>query len=429
MLEPDDYIADLTAQLADYPLSGSAVEHATIQFNLGVALSEHPLRTPLMLRRAVGHHATALKVFDASGWPVERSRVLTALGSAERSLGMLAVAVDRFRSAAVLVDADNPAEAGAALNNLGLALAEMGRLDEAEQVFGETLEAFSDERFGRQRATALYNRGQMYAACGRGAEAIASFAAGIIEVSPEAEGPLWGTISHEIGVAVMQQAGDDEGKWNEAVGRLEDALSIFNRRSYPMQYAMANHNLGLAHAGRPLASVNRLRHAVVCFEDALTVLDVRSHTEPRREVSTALEAALARLEELGHSRDRAEQFVALVADLSGGERTRMLRTRLQRVLDTPEPGRTTQLAALDRALIRLPPPHLTDLTIEWMHGLTEDRLEAASAAFETRVAMIGELEDSTAAIAALERAIGELEIIIRMQVRGVLEAHGYERPQ
>lgn len=429
MLEPDDYIADLTARLADYPLSAWPVEHATIQFNLGVALSEHPLRTPTMLRRAVGHHATALKVFDAATWPVERSRVLTALGSAERSLGMMAVAVDRFRSAADLVDADNPAEAGSALNNLGLALAEMGRLSEAEAVFVETLESFSDERFSRQRATTLYNRGQMYAASGRSAEAIEAFRAGIAEVSPEIEGPLWGTISHELGVALMQRAEADEDIWNEAVSRLEDALSIFNRRSYPLQYAMANHNLGLAHAGRPAASVSRLRRAVVSFEDALTVLDVHTHADPRREVSAAMEAALARLEDLGHSRDRAEHFVALVASLAGGERTRMLRARLQRVLDTPEPGRTSQLAALDRALIRLPAPHLADLTIEWMHGLTEDRLDAASAAFETRVAMIGELDDPTEATAALERAIGELEIIIRMQVRGVLEAHGYERPQ
>lgn len=431
MIDPDEHIADLERDLLAHPPGVDPIGHATIQLSLGIALSEHPACDGLMLRKAVGSFSGALKIFDAVNFPLERARVLIALGSTERTLGMTVVAIDRFRSAADLVGAESPADLGSALNNLGLALAEAGRTAEAETVFQEALGQFDVDKFGRQRATTLYNYGQLLTALGRTPDAVEAFTEAVEAVTPDRDGPVWATISHALGVSLVRQESDLPEVWKLAERHLSDALTIFTRRMYPMQHAMAMHNLGLSLASRPSASSVELRRALACFEDALSLLDVRMHPGPRQEATISMERVLDLLEDLGYRRDRAIHFANLVAETTGHDRRGILRSRLHRIFETPEPGRSSQLAELDRALVRLPDPALGEVSVDWMTVLTEDRFEAAHDAFASRVAAINELPEPqrSAAAAGVELAIGQLEVLIRMQVRDMLESMGYERPR
>ena len=98
--------------------------------------------------------------------------------------------------------------------------------------------------------------------------------------------------------------------------------------------------------------------------------------------------------------------------------------------DTAEPARSAQLAALDGALCALPGGALVDVNHAWMRVLTEDRLDAAAQAFTVRMAVLDTLdaEQRRAVNHAIESAIGQLEILIRMQVREMLTERGYQRP-
>lgn len=423
-VEPDDHVARLQDRLSEAPPS-DPVERATLEFTLGLALAEHPRADPVMLRRAIGHLSTALKVFDRHRFPVPRARALTVLGTVERRLGMSVVAIDRFRQAAAVLDeVEAPSELGAALNNLALTLAEAGRSTEAITAYHEAL-SHLDGSLPRQRAAAMVNLGLCLSEQGEMERAVAVLSEAVDLTSPEVDGPVWATACHELGVALIGLE-----RWDEAIAWLARAETVFTRRTYPVRHAMARYNRGLALAGSGDPDAASARAALAAFEDALTLLDVNEHAQPRAEATVSMNAALDHLDGLGLGRDRPSHFARHLVELDPGGRLEALRYRLHRVLDTPEPGRTAQLEALDRALCRLDEPGMTAVARDWMRVLTEDRFDAAASALVVRLGVLGELEGEAryAAWMALESAIGDLEILIRMQVRGILEANGYGRP-
>jgi tetratricopeptide (TPR) repeat protein len=429
-VDPDLHVAGLEHRLAELERGRDAVEHATVSFQLGVALSEHPRADTQVLHRAIQHLASSLEVFDSGRFPLQRARVLVALGSIERTLGMSKVAVDRFRSAVSLLDGiDAPGDSGAGLNNLALALAESGQLEEAEAAYRRALDSFSD-RYPRQRASTLYNLARVHLQAGDHPEAVTALREAQSVASVERDGPLWAMIAHELGTALMTSGREETAAWQEASEHLASAATVFTRRRYPMQFAMTRNNYGLARAGMPGAGPPDLRAALVAFEDALATLDVRLGASARSEAMASMNEVLRRLDEFGLGIDRAVHFAHHLEDLDPDARRRTLRLRLERIFDTPEPARSRLLAALDRGLCGLSGAGLASVVHDWLRILTEDRLDSAALAFTIRVDLLESLriEQKSAVTLAMEDAIGELEVLVRMRVREMLSERGYRRP-
>ncbi len=419
-------IDGLRRLLAAHP--PATVEHGTIQFNLGLALAEAPHgERDVNLRAAIGHYAEALRVFGADRFPVERSRVLNALGAAERELGLLVQARDRFQEALEIATAPSPEaaaspEAGAAANNLGLASVDLGEAGAAVDAYGRALESFAAERYPRQRAAALHNRGQARAALGDLAAAAADYRAALELARPGDAAYVHGSAQLSLAVVLLDMPGDRTALAAEAVAALGAALAIFTRTAYPFQHAIVKHNLGIALEMLAGDHPTGLRRALASFEDAVQLLDPRLHEAQWREAKAGLDRAEARLGGV----PRPVHFARLLADVAPAERRELLRYRLRVLLDLPEPHRTDALFELDRALVEQPP----DVTISWMHALMEQPGDDLAAALAVRVAVFAELDDERRDTAArsLEAALGDLQVLQRVAVRDRLEALGYERP-
>ncbi len=412
-------IDGLRRLLAGHP--PATVEHGTIRFNLGLALAEAPdgERDP-NLRAAIGHYAEALRVFDANRYPVERARVLNALGAAERELGLAVQARDRFQAALDVTSA--PAEAGAAANNLGLASVDLGDVEAAVTAYGRALELFDAGQYPRQRAATLHNRGQAHAAAGALDRAVADYRAAIELARPEEAAYVHASAQLSLAVALLDTPGDRTALAAEAVAAVHAALAIFTRSSYPFQHAVAKHNLGVAFEELAGDDSTGLRRALAAFEDALQLLDPRLHDAQWREARAGLDRIEGRL----GGGSRPAHFASLLAAVAPPERRELLRYRLRAVLDLPEPHRTDALTALDEALVDQ--PH--EVTTAWMRALMEQPKDDLATALGVRMRVLQTLPTDRRATAsrALDAALGDLEILQRVAVRDRLEALGYERP-
>lgn len=429
-------IDGLRAHLARYPKSSHPVEHATIQFNLGLALAESTSgdREP-NLRAAIEAHAEALDGFDSTRFPLQRARVLNALGTVERELGMTIVAIDRFRDAVGCLDGSVAhAELGSTMNNLGLTLADAGDIDGALDAYEQALQAFDEVGYARQRATTLVNRGLAHAA----RDTVESLTAAVLDydhalalVDPESAPYVHAHGHHSRGVALMAQPDDRQGSLAEAIRSFDAALSIFTRQGYSFQHAITRHNLGLAFMELAPHDPTSLRRSLSALEEAASILDPRIHREQWLEVTSAMERAHQALRDLGDDRTRVEHFAALVASVSLPERLGLLRYRLRWLLDLREPHRTEALRAHDRAIVRLKPDDLADVSKAWISVLMEQPHEQLEAGLRSRQDEQAALEGEQlqAALSATEDALGELETIQRVRVRDMLAEMGYERPE
>ncbi len=408
-------IDGLRRLLADHP--PATVEHGTIQFNLGLALAEAPHGDrDANLRAAIGHYAEALRVFDAARFPTERARVLNALGAAERELGLPLQARDRFQAALDATSA--PAEAGAAANNLGLVSVDLGEAGAAVDAYNRALESFDAAPYPRQRAATLHHRGQALAAAGDLAAAVADYLAALELAPPEQAAYVHGSAQLSLAVALL---GSRPARAAEAVAALHAALAIFTRTAYPFQHAVTKHNLGVAFEELAGDDPTGLRRALAAFEDAVQLLDPRLHEEQWREAKAGLDRAQARL----GGGSRPEHFAQLLAAVAPPERRELLRYRLRALLDLPEPRRGEALAELDRAIA-----DILDVTVAWIHVLMEQPGDDLVTALDVRMRVLDELPSTrrAAALAGLEAALGDLEVLQRVAVRDRLETLGYQRP-
>lgn len=429
-------IEGLRAHLTQYPKSSHPVEHATVQFNLGLALAESTSGDrDQNLRSAIGAHAEALDGFDSIRYPLQRARVLNALGTIERELGMTVVAIDRYRDAVGCLEGlEAPAELGSTLNNLGLTLADAGDIDGALDAYERALHAFDEVGYPRQRATTLVNRGLALAARDTVeslAKALADYDRALALVDPESAPYVHAHAHHSRGVALMAQPEDRQRALAEAIRSFDSALAIFTRHGYPFQHAMTRHNLGLAFMELAPHDPTSLRRSLSALEEAASILDPRIHREHWLEVTAAMERAHQALRDLGDERTRVEHFAALVASASPPERRSLLRYRLRWLLTLREPHRTEALAAHDRAIVRLAPKELAEVSRAWISVLMEQPHEQLEAGLRSRQEAQAPLEGDQlqAALSATEDALGELETIQRVRVRDMLAEMGYERPE
>lgn len=426
-------LASLRASLERYPLDRHPVEHATIQFNIGLALAEAPEgdRTQ-RLKSAIEAYARALRVFDADRFPVERARVLNALGTAERDLGMGIVARDRFQEAVHCAqDAGAAAELGSACNNLGLTLVDLGELDEAVASYDQALEAFVDHP--RQMATTRVNRGLAHSARADVASlqaAIADFDRALESISAEIAPYVFATAHQSRAVALMGLPGDRRANLSAAIRSLEQALNVFTRTSYPYQHALVRHNMALAFFELAVDDPVSLRRSLASYEEAASLFDPRIHRDEWLETTSGLEKVMAALEETGQSATRSEHFATLLGASSPPERLELLRYRLRWLLNLKEPYRHEALNALDEAILKLPADQLEAVSVDWIRVLMEQPNDQLQAGLQSRQHVQSALsgERQHAAAVATERALGELEVIQRVRVRDILAELGYDRP-
>jgi len=169
----------------------------------------------------------------ADNWQAQNN-----LGVALRQEGRLEEAIRHYSEALRI----NPAYVQAC-SNMGIALAEQGKFEEAIRQFSEAL------RMDPDHEEAHYNLGVALARQGKLEEAIRHFSEAL-RIKPR-----YGEAHYNLGVALAKQ------------GKLEEAIRHFSRalRIRP-NYAMAHNQLGIA-----LASQGKLKEAIRHFSEALRI--------------------------------------------------------------------------------------------------------------------------------------------------------------
>ena len=430
----------LEAQLAATPRGTRPYEHAAISYRLGLAYAEAPLGSPAEgLRKALACYDVAAGIFDPRFEPVEHARVLNAAGAAHRALGDRQRAASLFQKAAELLEGrDREAERAAALNNLGLARTELGDLPGAVEAFDVALDLFdTDSAEGRRgRVATLHNRGQAHGAMSseEGLEAaIADYDEARADLDPDEAPYHHGLVNHSMGVACSTLAGlrpsEREALVEEAIKAFSESLTVFTRRAFPFQYALARYNLGLAYV--TLGGAMNLRRAMVSFEEAVAVLDTRIHADAWRQAYASLERTEKELATVAPGATRSDHFVTLVAGVPREHRVQLVRERLTRLLELPDPTRASAIAELALASARLGAERATAVIEAELSALMELPNEFLEVGLRARLEAHARLneEDREAADRALDAAIGEaLQGPQRIFVRDFLYSLGWERP-
>ncbi|NND03898.1 MAG: hypothetical protein HKN91_14045, partial [Acidimicrobiia bacterium] len=354
---------------------------------------------------------------------------------AEKDLGLAKQASDRFREAARLVDPKrNPAEYGSAHNALGLAEVDLGRPEAAIAAYEAALESFDASRYPRQRAATLHNLGLAHAAIGTGEHvglAIERYGAALDLVTP-ADAPYIFAATHlSLANSLLSLPAEDRPpRLPEVIASIATCLQVFTRAMYPFQHAVAKNNLAVALEELAPDDPLTLRRALMHSEDAIAIFDPRLHSAQWKETRVNLARIEGRLANLGLEGDRTTHLVSLVAGLTRSEQLEIIRYRIGAYLAMPEPHRTASLEAFDKAVTSLEPIAVSSITQSWIRVLMEYPDADLQDALRIRHQVNSELqgEARATAMASMEAALGELEIIQRMRVRDVLTALGHERP-
>ena len=435
-----EVIEGLEAQLAATPRATRPYEHAALAYRLGLAYAEAPVGSVTeSLRKALACYDVAAAIFHPRSEPVEHARVLNAAGAAQRGLGDRERAAGLFEQAAQLLEGkDRDQERAAALNNLGLARSELGDLEGAVEAYDLAAELFdtTTPEGRRGRVATLHNRGQARAAAGteEGLEAaLADYEEARAELDPEEAPYHHGLVSHSIGVACSSLAGlrpsEREALLSEAVNAFGESLTVFTRTSLPYQHALAKYNLGLAHAA--LGGLGNLRWALACFEHAVGMPDTRLHAEAWRQAYSSLERSERDLEAVAPGMSRAAHFVAVVVGSPPDQREGILRERLLRLLELPDPRRRSAVAELALASGQLDAGRARRFIEAELGALMELPSEYQEVGLRARFEAHRQLPDEQREEAdrAWDQAIGDaLGGPQRIFVRDFLYSLGWERP-
>ena len=413
---------------------------ATSAYRLGMATAEQPTAHPQdNLKEALGYYEQAAQVLTAQRAPVEHARILNAAGSAHRMMGDPSTASRLFSEALGLMSGKGvDVEEASVLNNLGLVLTEGGRLDDAVEAFTMSLDMLpgdDDEQIRTMLAT-KHNLGQVHLARGGvdGCEAA-------IEVLADASAIARGTeasmhtamIDHTLGIAWKARAGFDpamhDRDLSEAITAFERCLTVFTSVGFPMQHAIAKHNLGHALAGRD--DLDSMRRALAYYEDSLNIFDPRFHQQQWQEAFANAEAVEKRLEAAVPGATRADHIATLAGSMSDDERLMFVRQRLVQMERLPKENQLERLTALSYAIVTQPAASFvaslrTIITV--LMELPEDLLESA---LESQLAAHAMLDnhDQRAADFILDEAITALLFgPQRIRVRDMLEDIGWDRP-
>jgi tetratricopeptide (TPR) repeat protein len=440
-----DSVAAMKARFESIDRSTDALKWAAAAYRLGMATAEQPTAHPeLNLRDALGLYQQAAEVLTVQRAPVEHARILNAAGSAHRMLGDPSTASRLFREALGLMSGKGvDVEEASVLNNLGLVLTEGGRLDDAVGAFTLSLEKLSldmlpgedDEQIRTMLAT-KHNLGQVHLARG-GVDGCDAAIAVLSDAASTAGGTQasmhTAMIDHTLGIAWKAKAGIDPSAsahcLDEAITSFERCLTVFTSVGFPMQHAIAKHNLGHAYAGRD--DVASLQRALAYYEDSLNIFDPRLHQPQWQEAFANAEAVEARLEVAVPGATRADHIATLAGGMDDDERLTFLRQRLVQMERLPKTNQLERLTAMSYAIITQPAASFvasirTIITV--LMELPETLLESA---LESQMAAHAMLDnhDQRAADFILDEAINSLLFgPQRIRVRDMLEDIGWDRP-
>lgn len=434
-------IARLEAELSATPRATRPYEHAIVAHRLGLAYAETPgSDADDRLRRALACFDLASSLLDPAFHPLEHARVLTAAGSARRSLGEPEVALRLFASAAQIASARVTVDEAAAMaNNIGLALLETGALDAATERFSEAIGRFdaSGAEGRRGRASALHNRGLARAATGDVPDlmqAVVDYEEALAAVAYD-EAPLHhGLVHHSRGVAAValceREGPPGAAHWRSvAIEAFGQSLDIFVWPEHAVHHAIASFNLGRAWVGE--GSSGSLRRGVLHLEDAVTAFDPRSQSEPWRQAYDALLAAESKLGQRHPGQRRPNHLVALLEEVGPDEAPRLLRRRLTRWFVLPAPARDNLLRDLVTAAVAAGEGAGTNTLVLMLSSAVELPVEAQEAVLDAFLSVRRSLDEVGRDVIdrLVDRAVGEAVVgPQRVFVRDHLVAGGFERP-
>lgn len=441
-VDPRRAIQQLEAQLARTPKALRPHEHAALAYRLGLAHAEAPGGShEAGLRKALSYFDVAAAIFDPRYDPVEHARVLNGAAATHRGLGNRARAAQLFEQAAELLEhQQRDDERAGVLNNLGLVRTELGQPEQAVAACDAAIDLFDrgSHEGRRGRVATLHTRGMAHAALGGDAgleAALADYRQAAAEVEPQEAPYHHGLVHHSLGTTysalAARQPDQRERLLREAVAAFEESLTVFTRRAFPFQHALAKHNLGLARAG--LGGTANLRRALAAFEDSVTMLDPRVHAELWRQAYASLERVEKELEERVPGLTRAGHFAALLAACDPEERRALLQERIAAFLDLPaENRRRSAMIELALATAELEPADARAVMESEMSVLIElptDQLEVGLRARLEAHRRLPEDEARENADRALDQAVSDaLQGPQRIAVRDFLYSTGWERP-
>lgn len=439
-VEIADAIHGLEANLAATSIRRRPHDHAVAAYRLGLAYSESPNGDPTQnLRRALSCYELAARIFNPAFDPVEHARTLNAMGAARRTLGDLQGAADLFeRAGALLEGRDHDPELAATLNNLGLARSGVGEVGPALQAFDRAVQMFDPATpEGRRNLVAtLHNRGQAFGMLGTVeglTDALDDYALALEHLDPEEAPYHYGLVHHSIGAAAVAlaevQPEERSARLEQARAALTEALGVFSRSAFPFQHALAKHNLGLTWAG--LGDSTSQRRALVCFEDAVSVLDPRLHAAAWQQSYASLAKAEAELAAEHPEWTRTDHFVALLAEVEPEVRGSLVRERLARLMALPGPAAGAALVELGTSVFAQPVRDARAVVIAELSAVMELPNDAQEAVVRALMDARNKLEPEARERAdqVLEGAVGNaLDGPQRILVRDYLYSMGFVRP-
>ena len=295
--------------------------------------------------------------------------------------------------------------------------------------------AADDEQIRTMLAT-KHNLGQVHLARGGvdGCDAAISVLSDAASVAGRTEASMHtAMIDHTLGIAWKAKAELDPANrdqcLDEAITAFERCLTVFTSVGFPMQHAIAKHNLGHANAGRD--DVASLQRALAYYEDSLNIFDPRLHQPQWQEAFANAEAVEKRLEVAVPGATRADHIATLAGSMDDDERLMFWRQRLVQMERIPKANQLERLTAMYYAIITQPAASFvaslrTIITV--LMELPEDLLESA---LESQLAAHAMLDnhDQRAADFILDEAINALLFgPQRIRVRDMLEEIGWDRP-
>ena len=439
-LSTADSIAAMKERFELIDRSSDSLSWATSAYRLGMATAEQPTAHPREnLKEALGYYEQAAQVLTVQRAPVEHARILNAAGSAHRMLGDPSTASRLFSEALGLMSGKGvDVEEASVLNNLGLVLTEGGRLDDAVEAFTMSLDMLpgDDDEQVRTMLATKHNLGQVHLARGgvEGCNAAIAVLADASTMARRTEASMHtAMIDHTLGIAWKAKAGLDpaesDGHLGEAITAFQRCLTVFTSVGFPMQHAIAKHNLGHALAGRD--DLDSMRRALAYYEDSLNIFDPRIHQQLWQEAFANAEAVEARLEAAVPGATRADHIATLAGSMDDDERLMFVRQRLVQMERLPKENQLERLTALSYAIVTQPAASFvatlrTMITV--LMELPEDLLESA---LESQLAAHAMLDnhDQRAADFILDEAINALLFgPQRIRVRDMLEDIGWDRP-
>lgn len=369
-MDGTEAIGELELRLSRYPSDRYPVQHATVQFHFGVALTNAG-----RLAEAEQALAVAARLFDPGRLPTEHAKAINACGVVHRLSGRPGAAAEAFRRAAEAFGAAQlPLEQGAALFNLGLVQRELGDADGAVASFELARERLDPRSVPTEAAAVARELGATLLGAGRLDDAVDVLEVAVALARRAGDLAGLGAAANVLGLTRLA-----EGHVTEAVEAFHTAVAAHPRTLRPGEFAMAKANLAVAYERAGDQARARLA--------AIQAAGTPAAAEP------VLAQAKGVLERVG--RQPGALLEVLDREPSGGWAV-AVREELARWLDADAAERRAEAGAWIDGLLARPAvgPGLSEI---WLGALLELPGEAMEALIRSTLEALAERDEARAA--------------------------------